>query len=191
MYGIEKIFFQLVHIEKLKQLFLGNSHSPLWKGNSYTSGIQKFEFQKIIQKIFEIQYNSSNWIKNCAPELAPILTRVSQISYDNGICHSKYITFWKIRSKALLSHYRTIAIFSVCSKVKKEVSIAQSSKSWEMQINQRKQNVFWQKVSTFLMLFIITPNELQSYGFSPLLGNWISKFFYLSGIFTGILIMVF
>ena len=61
-------------------------------------------------------------LKKCAPELAPILTRLFQISYDCGIFPIGWKTarvqpIPKKGSKTLPTNYRPISILSVVSKV--------------------------------------------------------------------------
>lgn len=61
-------------------------------------------------------------LKKCAPELAPVLTRLFQISYDSGIFPSCWKTarvqpIPKKGSKTLPNNYRPVSLLSIVSKV--------------------------------------------------------------------------
>ena len=125
-------------------------------------------------------------LKRCAPELAPILTRLFQLSYDKGV----FPDSWKIArvqpvpkkgSKSLPSNYRPISLLSVVCKVMEKCINSQILKYLEKHklIHDRQYGFRQQRSTADLLAFVghHWNRSLEFHGESQIVALDISKAF--------------
>jgi len=125
-------------------------------------------------------------LKKCAPELAPVLTRLFQLSYNRGVFpdgwkKARLQPVPKKGSRSLPSNYRPIALLSALSKVMERIINIQILKHLEKhKLIHDRQYGFRQKRSTADLLSLVTNNwekSLEFFGESQVVALDISKAF--------------
>ena len=154
----------------------------------------KFKVKQVQKLLLSLDTNKSSGqdgihaivLKKCAPELAPILTRLFRTSYNMGIFPENWKTARvqpvpKKGSKSIPSNYRPISILSVICKVMEKVINSRILKYLERhKLIHDRQYGFRQQRSTADLLTLVTHSwykSLELHGESQIVSLDISKAF--------------
>lgn len=154
----------------------------------------KFKVKRVRKTLQSLNTNKASGLdgipalllKKCAPELAPVLTKLFQLSYDSGIFpdgwkSARVQPIPKKGSKTQPSNYRPVALLSVISKVMERIINSEILKYLEHhRLIHDRQYGFRRGRSTADLLSYVTQiwnSALQSYGETSIVALDIAKAF--------------